>query len=274
MDVVCIIALLLTGTGVGLASGMIGVGGCFIMVPVQYWVLTSMGIDEKVAILVAFGTNLFVVLPTAVSSAYRHHMKGAVLWRPAAVLGLSGGAMTIVGAYLATLLPSEYLTIGFGAAILAGALRMLTARPMKKEESPPEELMPYLLWGIPLGLLSGLVGIGGGVLIIPVMVLALHFSMHKAVGSSTAMMIFTALAGTAAYVFNGLGESGLPEYSVGYVNLLQWALLVATSVPMAQVGALFAHRVPAKKLRMLFIVVMVYMGLKMVGVFKFLGLPL
>ncbi len=61
-----ITALAITGIGVGFASGLLGVGGCFIMIPVQYWVYTSMGMDPKVSILVAFGTNLAVVFPTAI----------------------------------------------------------------------------------------------------------------------------------------------------------------------------------------------------------------
>jgi len=71
-----IIALLITGLGVGFVSGMLGVGGCFIMVPVQYWALTSIGVDPTIAIRIAFGTNLLVVLPTAFSGAMTHHKEG------------------------------------------------------------------------------------------------------------------------------------------------------------------------------------------------------
>jgi len=67
-----IIALLATGAGVGFASGLLGVGGCFIMIPVQYWIYTAIGVPADVAIKVAFGTNLLVVLPTAASGAWGH----------------------------------------------------------------------------------------------------------------------------------------------------------------------------------------------------------
>ena len=98
--------------------------------------------------------------------------------------------------------------------------------------------------------------------------------MLTAVGTSTAFMIFTALGGTIAYIINGWGVAGLPAYSLGYVNLLQWALLVIPSILTAQVGVRVAHRLPAKQLKYVFIAVMIYMGLKMLGVFTFLGLPL
>ena len=274
MDLIFIIVLLITGVGVGFASGLLGVGGCFIMIPVQYWVLTSMSIDPKIAILVSFGTNLFVVLPTAISGSYRHSVKNAVLWKPAIIMGVSGAIAAMLGAFVATLLPGNVLTAAFGIAIISGAIRMLTAKPLKADEHPPDSNLPYVLWGLPLGFACGLIGIGGGVLMIPIMVVILKFSMHKAVGTSTGLMIFTAIGGTISYIVNGWGVSNLPEYSLGYVNLLQFLLLAVTSVPMAQIGANFAHKLPAKQLKYIFILVMIYMGLKMIGVFSFLGLPI
>jgi uncharacterized membrane protein YfcA len=274
MELIYIIALVLTGIVVGFAGGLLGVGGCFIMIPVQYWILTSMGLDPGIAILIAFGTNLAVVLPTAISGAYGHNKKGAVAWNAAVTMGIAGFVGALVGGYIATLIPGQYLTALFGLVILLSAIRMLTAKPPAVDAKPVDDVVTFLLWGIPLGLLSGIIGIGGGVLLIPVMVLALHFKMHTAVGTSTALMIFTALGGTIAYIINGWGVAGLPAYSIGYVNLLQWALLAIPSIAMAQVGVRVAHKLPAKQLKYVFIAVMIYMGLKMMGVFTYLGLPL
>lgn len=274
IDAIYIIILLFTGIIVGFAGGMLGVGGCFIMVPVQYWVLTSMGYDPGTAILVAFGTNLAVVLLTGISSALGHHRKRAVVWRAAISMGATGFVGALIGGYIATLIPGDLLTMLFGLAILLSAIRMLTARPPKVEKEPVDDILIFFLWGIPLGIVSGIIGIGGGVLLIPVMVLALHFRMHNAVATSTGFMIFTALGGTIAYIINGWGVAGLPPYSLGYVNLLQWALLAGTSIVTAQAGVLVAHRLPAKQLKLVFIVVMIYMGLKMTGIFSMLGLPI
>jgi len=269
-----IIILIITGIAVGFASGLLGVGGCFIMIPVQFWVLESMGIDPKVAILVAFGTNLLVVLPTAMSGAWRHSKKEAVLWRPAIIMGLTGAGGSILGAFVATLIPGNILPIIFGIAIIAGGIRMLTAKPPKIEENPPTTDLPYVLWGLPLGFACGLIGIGGGVLMIPIMVVFLKFQMHKAVGTSTGMMIFTATGGAISYMIMGWNVPGLPPYSIGYVNLIQWICLAVTSVIMAQVGAHVAHKLHPQKLKYIFIIVMFYMGLKMIGVFSWLGLPI
>ena len=274
METVHIIVLLITGLGVGFASGLLGVGGCFIMVPIQFWVLKAIGVDPTIAIRIAFGTNLLVVVPTALSGALTHHFKGAVLWKQGVILGVIAAFGAFLGGYFAAHISGAILTKLFGAAIILGAIRMLTAKPPREDENPSENTLAYVFWGIVLGIVSGLIGIGGGVLMIPVMVVFLKFRMHQAVGTSTALMLFAAIGGVAAYILNGLGVAGLPPYSTGYINWLQWILLAGCSIPMAFVGARAAHLLPAKQLKYLFILVMFYMGLKMCGVFAWLGLPL
>ncbi|MCF2137530.1 MAG: sulfite exporter TauE/SafE family protein [Candidatus Thorarchaeota archaeon] len=274
MDPMFMIALLITGAAVGLISGMLGVGGCFIMIPVQYYILLASGIDPTIAIRVSFGTNLLVVLPTALSGAFRHHTKEVVMWKPAITLGVVGAVAGFFGAFVASQLPGNILTLIFGLAILLGSVRMITAKPIRTEGEVSQSTAAYVFWGIVLGFVTGLIGIGGGVLVIPVMILFLNFQMHEAVGTSTAMMIFTATGGALSYMILGLGVVGLPEFSIGYVNLLQWILLAGTSIPLAQLGAHSAHKVNPKVLKWIFIVVMIYMGLKMIGLFSFLGLPI
>ncbi len=276
--VTAIIAFIITGIGVGFASGLLGVGGCFIMIPVQYWVYTSMGIDPKLAILTAFGTNLAVVFPTAMSGAYGHSKRGAVLWKAAIILGITGAIGAVAGSIIAAHLPAKILTTVFGLAILAGAIRMLTAKPPKVEEKPNENPAVLATWGIILGIVTGIIGIGGGVLMVPVMAVLLRFGMHRAVGSSTAVMIFTSIGGLTGYIMNGLNAGVFGAYSIGhligYFNPESWLALAATSVPMAQVGVRTAHRLPAKQLKYIFVIVMIYMALKMIGVFAWLHLPI
>ena len=274
MELGYIIILLVTGVGVGFVGGLLGVGGCFIMTPVQFWVYTAMGVPTDIAIKVAFGTNLLVVLPTAMSGAWRHHRKGAVWWRAALVLGGCGMLGALGGATIASHLPGEALKIAFGSVILTGGIRMLTARPPEVAEESKDNPWLWAAWGIPIGIITGLIGIGGGVLMVPVMVLMLKFKMHQAVGTSTAMMILTSLGGLIGYIVNGLGVTGIPSPHIGYVHIWSWLALASTSIAMVQVGAVTAHKLPARELRWIFIAVMFYMGIKMIGIFDWLNLPL
>jgi uncharacterized membrane protein YfcA len=264
-----ILILLATGVGVGFATGLLGIGGAFITVPVTYWVVADMGVSPDMAIKIAFGTNLLVILPTAISGALGHNRRGAVRWKVALGLGLCGLVGALLGATLATHLPGETLRVGFGALVLAVALWMgldTTLNLTKERGEKKESLFPLALCGFPIGMITGLTGIGGGILAVPVLALAFGFPMHLAVGTSTAMIIFTSLGGVIGYAVNSPGVLELLPYSIGYVNLPIWLCLAATSVPMAQLGAKASHALPAKQLRYVFIAIMVYVGMKMLGV--------
>ncbi|RLA82145.1 MAG: sulfite exporter TauE/SafE family protein, partial [Deltaproteobacteria bacterium] len=227
------------------------------------------------AVKLAFGTNLLVVVPTAISGSLAHHRKGAVWWRAGLTLGITVAIGALVGSTITSrFISGKVIKVIFGLVILAGALRMLTAKPPKVEEEPTESPLLWALWGFPLGIVSGLIGIGGGVLMVPVMTIFLRFKMHRAIGTSTAMMIFSGLGGTIGYILNGLHAPGLPPHSIGYFNLPAWLCLAITSVIMAQLGARTAHLLPAKKLKVIFVLVMIYMAFKMIGVFEWLHLPL
>jgi uncharacterized membrane protein YfcA len=281
MSATHIVILLITGGAAGFAGGLLGLGGAFLMGPVQILVYENMGIATDMATKMAFGTNLFVVLLTAISGAFRHHKRRVVYWRVAIIMGCFSLLASFGGATLATHLPGEYLKIAFGAIILISAIRMLTIRLPEFEEVPREKPWLLALWALPIGLVSGIVGVGGGIVAIPIMTIALRFRMHNAVATSLAMMILTSAGGSIGYIINGIGVENLPAFSIGgfnlqigYVNLQSWFLLAIASVSMAQVGAITAHRLPAKQIRYIFIAIMFYMALKMLGVFEWLGWPL
>ncbi|MCP1391152.1 MAG: sulfite exporter TauE/SafE family protein [Methanothrix sp.] len=294
MELVYALVLMITGVGAGFASGMLGVGGCFIMVPVQFWALTSMGVEPTLATRISFGTALAVALPTAINGACGHHRRGAVDSRAALLLGTSGLVGAFFGGVAAAHAPGNFLRTLFGLVIIAAAVRMgmgggraggLSGAKAGKRDGEANVVecrsraglvarsdSRYLILGLPLGFLCGLIGIGGGVVMVPVLSAAVGFGMHRAIGTSTAAIILTSSGGVVSYIYNGLNISGLPPFSLGYVNLLQWALLAGTSIPMAWVGVRAAHRISAERLRAVFILLLIYMGLRMMGVFDLLHL--
>jgi hypothetical protein len=262
-----ILALLATGSGVGIAGGLLGVGGSFVMTPVQYLVFSDMGIPIDIAIKLSFGTSMMVILPTAASGTWRHNREGAVWWKVALIMGGVGMATAFGGASLASYLPGADLKIAFGAIVIAAGVGMLARGPLKSGGQPEERPWLWAACAAPIGLVSGLVGLGGGVLAVPVMVLALKFRMHLAVATSLAFVMFTSIGGVIGYIVNGQGIAGLPAHSLGYVHLESWGLLAATSIGTAQLGARIAHRFPENRLRYIFVGVMFYLGLRMLGVF-------
>jgi len=241
------------------------------MVPASYWLILTMGISPDIAPRIAFGTSLLVILPTAISGTWRHNKNKAVHWKTALTLGSCALVGAVVGATLAAHLPGKILKVGFGGLVLAVALWMglgLMPKLRRGDEEPRENFGLVAACGFPIGMVSGLTGLGGGALIVPMLVLALNFPMHIAIGTSVASIILASLGGIIGYSVNGLGVSGLLPYSIGYVNLPIWLCLAATSIPLAQLGARAAHALPAKPLRYIFIAFMVYAGLRMIGIFE------
>jgi len=266
--------LLAAGLLTGFSSGLLGVGGAFVMVPVQFWMLKWMGVDPTIAIRVSFGTSLLVILPTAISSAITHNQKGAVHWKAGVILGLTGASVAFLGAYVASRVPGGYLTTIFGGLGIILSMRMFLIRTKDVSRSPTGSMVGLIICGGMFGFVSGIIGVGGGGLMIPVMIHFLGFGMHEAVGTSAVFMTFTGLGGSASYLVNGLGVEGLPAYSTGYLNWLQFALLGVSSIPMAIVGAKAAHLISSNGLRIVFATVLLIVGLKMIGVFSWLGLPI
>lgn len=268
------IILLLTGAVVGFATGLLGVGGGFIMVPIQFFLLQSTGMDPTTALRISLGTSLAVILPTALSGVYGHYSRKTVIWKPALYMGLSGIICAFLGGYIATHIPGEFLRIIFGVVLLGIIIQMMLHENSPQEGYKEVNNLYLIFWGSVAGLMSGLLGIGGGVILVPVMILLLGFTTLEAIGTSTAVIIFTSIGGITSYIYNGWNMGGLPPYSLGYVNLVGFIILAGVSIPMAQLGVFTAHRLPEKQLRYLFILILLYIALKMLGVFDWLGLPL
>jgi len=258
--------LILTGFFTGIVSGMLGIGGGFVMSPVQYWLLQETGLQHDIAIRIAFGTTLFVVLLNAINVAHIYHQKNAVLWKQATIIGIFGSIFSFVGAMVASYLPASTLSTIFGIVVIIGAVRTYFTPAVTDKKYISSNPLPYIFSGIFIGFFSGLLGLGGGVIGIPIMLIFLHLDMRKAVGTSAAVIIFTSFSGSIGYIINGLGKAGLPPYSVGYVNLLNWILLAFPSFLAAKNGAKIAHLMNPEHLKHLFIVIMLYFGLKMIGI--------
>lgn len=274
MTEIHIVALALTGAVQGLVGGAVGAGGGWLMTPVQYWAYVDMGIPSDIAIRMAFATGLFVMLPTMAASAWGHHRRRSVWWRAALVLGGCGVLAAFGGAMAASHLPAKPLKMVFGATVLLVGIRMLTAVPTTDKQEPGGSEWTWAVWAIPIGFMSGLIGIGGGVFMVPVMTLVFGFPIHLAIGTSVAAISIMSIGGIGGYMVSGLSVSGIPSPSIGYVYIWPWVCLTVTSILTTQLGVRIAHRVPAKQLTWAFSALALYIGLRMLGFFDWLDWPI
>ncbi len=252
---------LAAGVFAGLTSGLLGLGGGIIIVPVLYWVFQGQGIPPDALMHYAVGTSLASIVFTSLSSIRTHHRRGAVLWEVVRWLtpGVATGAL--LGALLANYVHSDGLRILFGVFELLIALQMgLALIPQAQRPLPARGGLAAFGGGI--GVLSSLMGIGGGSFTVPF----LHWcrvNMRQAVATSAACGLPIAVMGSIGFIITGWQDAqGIPG-SLGYVYLPALLGIVVSSVLFAPLGAALAHRLPVEQLRRVFALVLLLIALKM-----------
>lgn len=233
------------------------------MTPVQFWLYTSGGMDSTLAIRLAFGTSLAVIIPTMISGALAHHKRGAVDWQAAIPMGIAAIFGGLAGGMAASHIPGSVLRLFFAVFILIMAARMIWQLRECPVCEPRGSMIWYLAIGFIIGILSGLTGLGGGALLVPILVILLGYPIHRAVGSSSACLIFSSAGAVVAYIISGLGVPGLPPYSLGYVDLLTFTILAITTIPLARLGVRCAHSCSGRNLQILFAGLMVIISVLM-----------
>lgn len=250
------IALLLLGMGavIGFLAGLLGIGGGMLMVPFVTMVLSATGFPPEHTVRVAIATSLTTILFTSISSVRAHHRRGAVLWptvrslAPGIVLGSLGGAQ------VAGLLRGPLLAGLFAVFVSLTATQMLRARPAPAAGTEGARPLPgsagmFGVGGL-IGVISALVGAGGGFLTVPFLS-GRGVTMQKAVASSAACGFPIALAGSIGYVISGW-NAGLPGPMLGYVYTPALVFIVISSVLTAPLGAKTAHAMPTAQLKKVF----------------------
>jgi hypothetical protein len=242
---------LAAGALAGLAAGLLGVGGGLVVVPALAFLLPRAGVAPEVALHLAVGTSLATIVVTGLASALAHHRRGAVRTDVLAALvpGMVAGALA--AGPLAGRLPGDALRLAYAAFAGAVAVRMLLAvRPRPGAGRLPGRGTLAAAGG-GIGLVSALVGVGGGTLTVPFLARC-GLAMHGAVGTSAATGPPIALAGALGFVAAGWGDPALPALATGYVLWPAFAVLAAATLPAARLGARLAHRLPADTLRRVF----------------------
>jgi uncharacterized protein len=255
--------LVLTGIVAGTVSGLFGVGGGSLMTPVQFWLSTTGGMDSTLATRLAFGTSLAVIIPTMISGALGHHKRGAVDWKAAVPMGLAAIIGGFTGGIAASHISGHLLRMFFAVFILIMAVRMVWQICDCPVCEPHGTTVQFVVIGFFIGILSGLTGLGGGALLVPVLVILLGYPIHRAVGTSSACLILSAAGAVTAYIITGIGVTGLPPYTIGYVDLLTFVILAVTTIPLARVGVRFAHACSGRNLQIAFAGLLVLISVSM-----------
>jgi uncharacterized membrane protein YfcA len=256
------LGLLAGGVATGLLAGLFGVGGGAIIVPVIYSVFGLMGVPEALRMPLSVGTSLAVIIPTSIQSFRAHKAKGAVdmevlrLWALPVVIGVAIGAVT------ARFAPASLFKIVFICVATLTAAKLFFGGDRWRIGDVLPTGLPMRIYGGLIGLLSSLMGIGGGQLS-NVFLTAYGRPIHNAIATSAGLGVLVSIPGAIGYMIAGWSRmADLPPFSIGFVSLIGLLLIAPTSAYFAPYGARLAHRLPKRKLEIGFGVFMVVVSLR------------
>ncbi len=252
-------ALLVAGAITGILAGVFGVGGGAVVVPVLYELFRLVGVPEEVRMPLCVGTSLAVIIPTSIRSFNAHRAKGAVdmsilrTWAVPVVIGV------LAGSVIARYAPADLFKAVFVLVAGVSAIRLLFGKDNWRlgTDMPAGPVMTIYGWLI--GVLSALMGIGGGQLSNLFMTFYSR-PIHQAVATSSGLGVLISIPGALGYIYAGWPRAA--EYpdvaalqwplAVGYVSLVGFILFVPTSIWTAPIGARLAHSLSKRRLEVAF----------------------
>ncbi|MFH0784078.1 MAG: sulfite exporter TauE/SafE family protein [Pseudomonadota bacterium] len=245
----------------GILAGLLGIGGGLVIVPMLVYVFEISNIPHELIMHLALATSMASIMFTSISSFMAHHRRGAVHWDVVKkiVVGILTG--TFLGSCFASSLSTNFLKIFFVIFLYFVATQLLINKKPKGGRELPGMAGMFAVGNI-IGAVSSFVGIGGGTLSVPFM-LWCNIKVHNAIGTSAAIGLPIAVAGTVGYIYGGWNVAALPPYSVGYVYLPGLVGIAAASVLTAPLGVKLAHSLPVDKLKRVFSLLLLVVATKM-----------
>lgn len=256
-------ALLGLGAFVGFAAGLLGIGGGMVLVPFLNFMLPRIGIPSDLAVHTAIATAMGTIVFTSISSVRAHHKRGAIRWDVVALMapGILLGGLVSGGAIFA-LISNELLALIFVAFVYFSGVRMLRKSRVEALISMPARWVTTA-FGFVVGVVSGLLGAGGGFLSVPYLVRA-NVLMPNAVATSAALGFFIAIANSVGYIWSGYETTKFIPGMLGYTYWPALLCLSAISVLTAPLGAAAAHRLPVDTLKRVFALLLFVLGTQMI----------
>ena len=253
---------LVLGAVIGFMAGLLGIGGGLIAVPALLHILPSVGIPAEHLPHVAMATSLTAIILTSLSSARAHNKRENIPWElfrsmlPGFVLG------AICSGFISELIEASFLQQIFAVFVILMAIQMAFPFRPNSNRSMPSTVSLFFA-AVIIAIIAGLMGIGGGVLLIPFLTWC-GLQMRYAIGFSSATGLLIALFGSIGYTLAGWNVATLPEGTIGFIYLPALVGIATTSILIAPLGAKAATNWPTAKLKKIFAVFLAFVGLKLV----------
>lgn len=238
----------------------------YLLMAVPEWSGVEAAPESRAA--VAHATSLLVIVPTAVSGALAWRRAGLLKLEGLGLLALGATLAAVPGARLASQLPDAQLRIVFALFLLVTAVRLVSPSRVKSPDTAseaPRRSHPAveLAGGGAIGLTSAILGVGGGIVAVPILIRWFGVDVREVAARSVVIIACAAPAGVASYMWAGRALEGLPAGSTGFVSWPLALALVPGAVLMAPVGARLNQKLSTRALRTIFALLMAGVGLRL-----------
>ena len=254
--------LAVAAAGAGFMAGLLGVGGGIVMVPALYYAFTVLDFDIVTRMHLSVGTSLAIIIPTSIISTMTHKEYDAVDFKMVRSFGVFILAGVLGGTFLAVNLKTPALVLFFSIFALMVGLFFIFLR--EKLVDNPKQISAIVknISGVIIGFISVPLGIGGGSLMVPFM-RTFGYDIRKSIGTAAAVGFLIAVTGTVTMITGGkIIDNVNTPYSVGYINLLGFAVFVPVTMVMARIGAKVVHKIDKKLLSKIFGIFLILVSIR------------
>ena len=252
-EIINLLAVLAISAAVaGFMAGLLGVGGGIIMVPALYYAFTVLDFELATRMHLSVGTSLAIIIPTSIISTKTHMEYDAVDFKMVKSFGIFILFGVIAGTFLAVNLKTPTLVLFFSIFAFMVGLFFIFLREKLVENPKTISNIVKNISGIIIGFISVPLGIGGGSLMVPFM-RTFGYDIRKSIGTAAAVGFLISLSGTITMIMGGkIIDNINTPFSVGYINLLGFAVFVPVTMIMARLGAKAVYKIDKKLLSKIF----------------------
>tara|TARA_Y100000816_G_scaffold266789_1_gene227635 strand:- start:348 stop:1184 length:837 start_codon:yes stop_codon:yes gene_type:complete len=254
--------LSVAASGAGFMAGLLGVGGGIVMVPALYYAFTVLDFDIITRMHLSVGTSLAIIIPTSIISTMTHKEYNAVDFKMVKSFGIFILVGVICGTFLAVNLKTPALVLFFAIFALLVGIFFIFLR--EKLVDNPKQISSIVknISGVIIGFISVPLGIGGGSLMVPFM-RTFGYDIRKSIGTAAAVGFLIAVTGTITMITGGkIIDNVSTPYSIGYINLLGFAVFVPVTMIMARIGAKVVHKIDKKLLSKIFGIFLILVSIR------------
>lgn len=262
MPIYMMLAYMMVGCLSAFLAGLLGIGGGIVVIPCLVYLFGIQGMSIDIVMHVALASSLGAVPFNAFIAARSHRQHIAIDWTlvkimvPGMVLG------SVVGPLISVHLSGEALRWIFGIFLGILGVRYVLAKKVKQESTEHYSKKILLFFSPIVGIFASLLGLGGGVFLLPLLTRA-GVAMRQALAVSSIVLVPASFVGVIGYIYKGWGQSGLPDWSTGFVYWPVVVSLVIAAIFCAPIGVRLAHRLPHDKLKRIFGVLLIVVAVEM-----------